>query len=112
MTQLSGKEIKSLGHLIVPLFRATIVNTSASLRVPSTDTLLCVKTSVYFHIMEHYWYHTEATIEYMEYYLEIIDCHKDVFSQFRSSKSTKKVLEALKKQLTLNKQEEWESDPA
>ena len=37
---------------------------------------------------------------------------KDVFSLFRASKSTKKVSEALKKQLTLGKQEDRESDPA
>jgi len=37
--------------------------------------------------------------------------HKDVFSWFRASKSTKKVSEVLKKQLTLDKLEEWESDP-
>jgi hypothetical protein len=35
----------------------------------------------------------------------------DDVSQFPASKSTKKILEALKKHLTLDKQEEWESDP-
>jgi hypothetical protein len=48
----------------------------------------------------------------MENYLEEFHCHKDVFSQFRASKTTKKVLEALKMQLTLDKQEERESDHA
>ena len=48
----------------------------------------------------------------MENYLEEFHRHKDVFSRFRASKSTKKVSEALKKQLTLDKQEERESDPA
>jgi len=67
---------------------------------------------VYFHLMAQYRYHTEATIEYMENYLEQFHLQKDVFSRFRASKSTKKVSEALKKQLTLDKQEERESDPA
>jgi len=62
--------------------------------------------------MAQYRYHTEATIEYMENYLEEFHRHKDVFSRFRNSKSTKKVSEALKMQLTLDKQEERESDPA
>jgi len=57
-------------------------------------------------------YHTEAMIDYMENYLEQFHCHKDVFSRFRASKCTKKVLEASIKQLTFNKQEEWESDHA
>jgi hypothetical protein len=35
----------------------------------------------------------------------------DDVSQFPASTSTKKILEALKKHLTLDEQEEWESDP-
>jgi len=62
--------------------------------------------------MAQYWYHTEAMIEYREIYLQEFHCHNDIFSRFRTSKSTKKVLEALKLQLTLVKQEERESDPA
>jgi hypothetical protein len=48
----------------------------------------------------------------MENYQEESHRHKDVFSRFRARKCTKKVLDALQKQLTLDKQEEWESDPA
>jgi len=48
----------------------------------------------------------------MEGYLEEFHCHGDNFSRFHASKSTKKVLEALKKQLTLDRQKERESDPA
>jgi hypothetical protein len=47
--------------------------------------------------MAQYQYHTEAMIKYMENYLEEFHCHKDVFSPFRDSKSTKKVSEAVKK---------------
>ena len=112
VTQWSGKEMKALGRVIVPVFAATLLNPSASQRIPFTEALLCVKNLVYFHLMAQYRYHTEATIEYMENYLEEFHRHKDVFSRFRASKSTKKVSEALKKQLTLDKQEERESDPA
>jgi len=62
--------------------------------------------------MVQYGYHTKATIEYLENHLEVIHWHKAVFSPFRAIKSTKKVSEALKKQCTLAKQEEQESDPA
>jgi len=62
--------------------------------------------------MAHYRYHTEATIEYIEHYLKELHCHKDVFSRLRARKSTQKPLEALKRQLTLDNQEEKESDPA
>jgi hypothetical protein len=103
--------VKALGRVIVPVFEATRLNPSASERIPFTEALLCVKNLVYFHVMAQYRYHTEATIEYMENYLEEFHCHKDVFSRFRASKSTKKVQEALKKQLALDKQEERKSDP-
>jgi len=112
VTQWSGKEMKALGRVIVPVFTATLLNPSASQRIPLTEDLLCIKNIVYFHLMAQYWYHTEATIEYMENHLEEFYHHKDVFSPFRASKSTKKVLEALKKHLTLDKQEEQESDRA
>ena len=52
--------------------------------------------------MAQYQYHTQATIEDMENYLEQLHCHKDVVSRFRASKSRKMVSEALEKQLTLD----------
>jgi thiaminase len=110
--QWSGKEMKALGRVIVPAFAATLLNPLASQRIPFTEALLCIKNLVYFHLMAQYQYHTEATTEYMENYLEEFHRPKDVFSQFRASESAKKVSEALKKQLTLDKQEERESDPA
>jgi hypothetical protein len=55
--------------------------------------------------------HTEATMEYMEIALKEFPYHKDVFSRFCTSRTTKKILEALTKQLTLDKHEEGESDP-
>jgi len=57
-------------------------------------------------------YRTEAKIKYMENYPEEFHCQKHVSRRFRASKSTKKVSVALKKQLALAKQKEWESEPA
>jgi len=111
VTQWSGKEIKALGHEIVPVFVATLLNPSVSQRIPFTEALLCFKNFLYFHLMAQDQYHTVATIEYIENYLQEFPRHKDVFSRFRASKSTK-VSEALKKKLSLDKQEERESDPA
>jgi len=108
----SGEEMKELGHVIVQVLVATLLNPLAGQAIPFTESLLCVKNSVYFHLMAQYWYHTEAKIEYVENYVEEFHCQKDVLSRFRTSKSTKKVSEALKKQLTLDKQEERKSDPA
>jgi len=112
VTQWSGKEMKALASVIVPVFETTYLNPSVSERIPFTEALLCIKNIVYFHLMAQYRYHTEATIEYMENYMEEFHSHKDVYSWFSSSKSTKKVLEALKKKLTVDKQDERESYPA
>jgi hypothetical protein len=57
---------------------------------------------MYFDHMAQYQYHTEATIEYMENYLEEFHHNKDVVSQFRATKSTRMVSDALKMQRTLD----------
>jgi len=41
--QWSGKEMKALRCVIVPVFTATLLNPSASQRIPFTEALLCVK---------------------------------------------------------------------
>jgi hypothetical protein len=48
----------------------------------------------------------------MQHYLEEFQRHKDVFSRFSTGKSTKMVSKALKKQHTLEHQEERGSHPA
>jgi hypothetical protein len=111
MMQSSGKEMKALGRVIVPGFVGTHFNLSASQRIPFTEALLCVKNLVYFHLMSQYRYHTEAVLEYMDNYLEEFNLHKDVFSRFRASKSTKKTSEGMKTQLSLDTQEDREIDP-
>ena len=62
--------------------------------------------------MVQYQYNTEPMIEYMENDLKEFCRQKDVFSRFHASKSTNMVFEALKMPLTLDKQEESQSDPA
>jgi hypothetical protein len=51
-------------------------------------------------------------IEYVESYLEQLHCCKEVCSQLRASKFTKKAAEAMKMQHTLGNRAEWKSDPA
>jgi len=74
--------------MIVPVFVATLLHPSASQRIPFTEALLCIKNLVKFHLMRKYQYQTEATIKYMENYLEEFHRHKDVVSRFRTNKST------------------------
>jgi len=110
--QWSGKEMKALGRVVVPVFVAIFSMHLASQRIPLKEALLSVKNLVYFHLMAWYRYHTEATIEYMEKYPDVYHLHKDVFSRFCASESTKKVSESLTMQLTFDKQKEQKSDPA
>jgi hypothetical protein len=95
--QWSGKEMQALRSVVVPGFAATLSNPSASERIPFTEALLCVKNLVYFYLMAQYHYHTEATIEYMENYQEEFHSHKDVFSQFHTSRSHKEGLGSIEK---------------
>jgi len=108
----SGKEEIALGRVIVPVFAVTLMNPSVSQMIPFTEALLCVKTFVYLHPLAPYQYHTEATHKYMDNNLVEFDCYKDVFSRSHASKSPKKGSEALITQHIVEKQEEWESDPA
>jgi len=112
VTPCSGKEMNALWCVSVPVFAATLLNPFAGQMIPFKEAMWCVRNFVYFHLMAQYRYHTEATIEYMENYLGEFHRHKDGFSRFRASKSTKKVSEALTMQLTSDKQEELESYPA
>jgi len=110
--QWSGKKMKALGRLIVPVIAVTLLNPSARPRIPLTDAVLWGQNVVYFHPMAQYQYHTKATMKYLETYLEELHCHRDVFSRFRASKPTQKVSEAFKRQLTLDKHDEQEIDCA
>jgi len=112
VTDWSDKEMNALRSVIVPVFATTLWNPLVSQRIPFTEALLCAKNWLHFHLMAPYWYHTEVTIELMVNYLDECYRHNDVFSQFRTIKSAKKVLEALKNQLTIDKQEEQKRDPA
>jgi hypothetical protein len=94
--QWSGKEMKALGHVNVAVLVATFSIPSASQRITFKEALLCVKNLVDLHLMAQYQFHTEATIKYMENYLEEFHRQKDIFSRFRTSNSPKKVSEPMK----------------
>jgi len=89
VTEWSGKEMRALGRVIIPLLVVTCLNPSASQRIPFTEDLLCVKNLVCIPLMAQYRYHTEATTKYMENYLEEGHRQEDIFSRFRASELTK-----------------------
>ena len=111
-TPWGSKEMKALEPMMVPVFGATLSNHSVGPRIPSTEALLCIKNVVYVHRMAQYRYYTEATIEYMEKYLEEFHHQRDILSRFHASESTKKVSEVFKTWPLMDNQEELKSDPA
>jgi hypothetical protein len=111
VTQWHRQVMKALGRVIVPVFIATLLHPLVSQRIPFTVALLYIKNLVYFHLMTQYWYHIEATIQYMDNYLKDFQCRKDVFSRFHASKSTQKLSKTLTMQLASDKQVAQESDP-
>jgi len=94
--ECSVKEMNELRCLIVPVSMATLLNSSASQRIPCAEALLWVKKLVYFHLMAQDEYITEAMIKYMENYLEEFHCHKDAVNLLYTCKSTMLVSETLK----------------
>jgi len=95
VTKWSGTEVNAHRHAIVPAFAPSIVHPSVSQTIPFTEALLCINNLVYFHCIAQYWYHTQAETKYRESDFNEVHRHKDVFSLFSASKSTKKVPEAL-----------------
>ena len=81
--------MNALGPVIVPMFAVTCSNLSPSKRIPFPEALLCVMKIVHFHIMGPYWDYTKATIQYMQNPLDQFRHHKDVFSRFHVTQSTK-----------------------
>jgi hypothetical protein len=85
----------ALGGVIVSVVVATLSNPLASRRIPFIEALLRIKNMEYIYLMAQYWYHIEATVEYMGNYQEELHRHLDVFSPCRNRKCTRKVSEAL-----------------
>lgn len=97
----------ALGCVTDPAHVATISNSLVSPTIPFIEALFGLKNLVYFHLIAPYRYHTEDKTKYMENYLQDFHHYNDIPSQFHTSQSTNKVSEDLKKQRSLDKQEEW-----
>jgi hypothetical protein len=98
--------------VIVPVFSTALVIALVCEMIPLREAVLCVKNFVYFQVMAQDRYHTKAKMKSMENYLEEFHIDINVFSRLHASQSTKQISEALKRYLSLDRQEEQESDPA
>jgi len=51
VTHWSGKEMKTIRCMIVPVFAVTLLNPLASQTIPFKEALLCIKNLADFHLM-------------------------------------------------------------
>jgi len=63
LKQWCGKEMETLGRMIVPVITATHLHTSVTQTIPFTDALFSVNNLLYFDFTALYRYRTEAIIE-------------------------------------------------
>ena len=100
VTQWQGKEMRMLGRMLLPLFVLSLLEPSSEQRQPFRDTILCVKSLIYFHLITKYHNHTDANIGYLESYLHDYHHSKAVFTLISMIKSKMKIAEWLRKQLS------------
>ena len=79
----------NLGRCISPVLASALRNPECSQHQDFNIALNCVGALVDFSLMTEYRSHTPDTLAYMERYLQTFHQTKDVFVEFRTSKSTR-----------------------
>jgi hypothetical protein len=101
VSQWQGKEMRSLGRVILPVLAATLRNgKDAAERQQFKDALKCVKALVDFHLHIQYRSHDKHTIARARSSLEEFHRYKDVFLLYRAGRSTKADATSLRASLT------------
>ena len=89
VTQWQGKEMRNLGQCISAVLASALRNPDSSQHQDFNIALKCVGALVDFSLMTQYRSHTPDTLAYMERYLQTFHQTKDIFFEFRTSKSTR-----------------------
>ena len=89
VTQWQGKEIRNLGPCISEVLGFALRNPDSSQHQDFNIALKCVGVLVDFSLMTQYRSHTLDILAYMERYLQAFHQKKDIFLEFRTSKSTR-----------------------
>ena len=88
VTQWQGKEMRNLGRCISAVFASALRNPDSPQHQDFNIALKCVGALVGFYLITQYRSHTPDTLAYMERYLQKFHQTKDIFLEFRTSKST------------------------
>ena len=111
VSQWQGKEMRTLGRILLPVLSATLFNPSVGEKKRFHDAIRCVKGIIYFHLMAQYRSHTDATLQYMNDYLADFHRHKEVFLQYRAGKITKRAAASSGAAFAAQLKEARESEP-
>ena len=87
------------GRIVLVALAIALLKPSVSQRDPFNCALRCVRSLVDFHLMAQYHSHTAETSKYLNDYLRRFHVEKEIFLEFRKSKTSKKKSEALDKEL-------------
>ena len=89
VTQWQGKEMRNLGRCISAVLASALQIPDSFQHQDFNMALKCVGALVDFSLMTQYRSHTPDTLVYMERYLQTFHQTKDIFLEFRTSKSTR-----------------------
>jgi len=89
VTQWQGKEMRNLGRCISAVLASALRNPDSSQDQDFNIALKCVGALVDVDLMTQYRSHTPDTLAYMERNLQTFHQTKDIFLEFRTSKSTR-----------------------
>jgi len=118
LSQVSGKEMRSILIVILGVFTATlhrktdIARPTASQEWEFKRAITCVQYLPDFALLSRYRSHTDSTIGYMREYLQEFHRTKDVFLRYQATKATKGRVDVVSKELTeWNKSRNVEANP-
>lgn len=100
VSQWQGKEMRTLGRVVLPAFTAALRAPTEVQRFPFRAAIRCVVALVDFHLLAQYKTHTESTLRYMHDSLETFHKEKGIFLEFRVGKRAKKGIERSVAELT------------
>jgi len=99
VTQWQGKEMRNLGRCLLGVLAVALRQPDSTQVIPFKRALGCVRALVDFNMMAQYRSHTDETMAYMEDYLGRFHEMKDIFLEFRVSKSTRAKIDQQRKEL-------------
>jgi hypothetical protein len=112
VSQWQGKEMRSLGRVLLPVLAASLRNPKdSSERQQFKDALKCVKGLIDFHLILQYRSHDKHTIDKARAFLDDFHRHKDVFLLYRAGKTTSASAASLRTMLLKNAEYTRKADP-